>query len=174
MSGSKAKEIFQNESGGHRFQRVPPTERRGRVHTSTITVAVLDDNAPQTITVREGDLEIKTCRSGGPGGQNVQKTNSAVQVTHIPTGLYVRRDEERSQMANKANAIAAIKKMLSESKGRKYIEERNKERREQIGSGARDDKIRTVRMQDDIVTDHRTGNKTSFRRYSSGDFSQLV
>lgn len=153
---------------------MPPTERRGRVHTSTVTVAVLDDSTVQIVIIREGDLEIKTCRSGGPGGQNTQKTDSAVQITHIPTGLYVRRDEERSQMANKAKAIAAIKRMLSESKGRKYIEERNKERREQIGSGARDDKIRTVRMQDDIVTDHRTGKKTSFRRYSAGDFSQLT
>lgn len=124
--------------------------------------------------VREGDLEIKVCRSGGPGGQGVNTTDSAVQVTHLPTGLYVRREEERSQMANKARAIAAIKEMLKSGNIAKHLKDQNDSRKSQIGSGMRGDKIRTIRTQDDIVTNHLTGKKTSFRRYSAGDFSQLA
>ena len=143
------------------------------MHTSTITVAVLDDNKAETIVVREGDLEIKTCRSGGPGGQGVNTTSSAVQITHIPTGLYVRRDDERSQWANKHNAIKAIKDILKSGSIAKHLADQNSSRREQIGSGMRGDKIRTIRTQDDTVTDHLTGKKTSYRRYVNGDFSQL-
>lgn len=173
-AGIQAAGIFHGESGGHRWQRIPPTERRGRVQTSTVTVAVLEDQEMVIATVREGDLEIKTCRSGGAGGQNVNKTNSAVQVKHLPTGLMVRRDCERDQNTNRRQAIAEVKRILAEGSKERLAEEVNRSRREQVGAGMRGDKMRTIRVRDDRVIDHNTGLKTSFSKYSRGDLSDLI
>lgn len=173
-SGADSEQVFSSEAGGHRWQRIPPTEKRGRVQTSTVTVAVLEDKEMVVATVREGDLEIKTCRSGGAGGQNVNKTNSAVQVTHLPTGLMVRRDCERDQQQNKREAIAEVRRILATASRERLTEEINRSRKQQVGSGMRGDKMRTIRVRDDRVTDHNTGRKTSFAKYSRGDFSELL
>lgn len=173
-SGAHAATIFNSESGGHRWQRIPPTERRDRVHTSTITVAVLEDQEVVIAVVREGDLEIKTCRSGGAGGQNVNKTNSAVQVRHLPTGLMVRRDCERDQSTNRREAIAEVRRLLATSSKDRLAAEVNRSRREQVGSGMRGDKMRTIRVRDDRVTDHNTNRRTTYTKYSRGDFSDLL
>lgn len=170
-SGPGARELFQGETGGHRFQRVPPNERRGRVHSSTITVAVLDEEHERELVIPEDDLEWTTCRSPGKGGQHVQKTDSAVQVTHLPTGLQVRSHEGRSQRQNRLDALRKLRERLLQARREAASAARAADRRGQVGSGMRGDKRRTVREQDGVVVDHETGRTWRYRDYVRGDWS---
>ena len=170
ISGEKAKEAFANEAGGHRWQRVPPTERRGRTQTSTITVAVLPEVQESQLKISESDLEITTCRSTGKGGQHVNKTESAVQIKHIPSGLMVRSENSRSQPQNKATAMSILRARLWDAEQKKAAREREKDRRNQVGSGMRGDKRRTIRCQDGIVNDHVTGKQWSYKDYTRGNW----
>ena len=136
---------FSNESGGHRWQRVPPNERRGRVHTSTITVAVLPIPSESDLRIDSKDLEITTTRGSGPGGQARNKTESCVVVRHIPTGTVVRCDGERSQPQNRATALSILRARLLDASSRSRKGTEDASRRTQVGSGQRGDKIRTIR-----------------------------
>lgn len=170
VTGRGVRALFASEAGGHRWQRVPPTEKRGRVQTSTITVAVLDEEAATRVELPESDLEWTTCRSPGKGGQHVQKTDSAVQVTHLPTGIFVRSHEGRSQFHNKQDALDKLRAKLAETARRAASQARAAERREQVGSGMRGDKRRTIRAQDDSVVDHVSGRSWRLRDYERGDW----
>lgn len=172
-SGRGVRKAFASESGGHRYQRIPPTEKRGRVQTSTVTVAVLNVPTDAEVRIDERDLEWTTCRSSGPGGQNVNKTDSAVQVTHKPSGLQVRCESERSQLQNKVTALATLRAKLQASATSTATRNRNSDRKVQIGCGERSDKVRTYRAQDGIVTDHRTGKKARLDRVLRGFLEDL-
>jgi peptide chain release factor 1 len=168
-SGKGVRQTFADEAGGHRWQRVPPNEKRGRVHTSTVTVAVLEEpNEIELPRLDPAELDVSTCRASGNGGQNVQKTDSAVQIRHIPTGLLVRCETERSQTYNRATALAVLRARLHDQLVRRASAERADDRRRQIGSGQRGDKRRTIAVQRDSVVDHVTGRAWRFADYARG------
>jgi peptide chain release factor 1 len=170
VTGRGAQARFADEPGGHRWQRVPPTEKRGRVHTSTITVAVLPEPSPVELVIAPADLEWSMCRASGSGGQHLQKTDSAVQLVHRPTGLQVRCESERSQKQNKESALAILRARLHVRLLTEQLEARHADRKQQVGSGMRGDKRRTIRCQDGTVTDHLTGRTWSFRDYLRGQW----
>src|SRR5208337_1934251 len=143
------------ESGVHRVQRVPTTETQGRIHTSAATVAVLPVAAEVDFTINEADLKIDTMRSSGAGGQHVNKTESAIRITHIPTGVVVAMQEERSQHRNRAKAMALLRSRILDARNQKLESERAEERRTQVGSGDRSQRIRTYNFPQGRVTDHR-------------------
>ena len=173
VSGDNAKNLFAHETGGHRVQRVPPNEKKGRRHTSTITVAVLSDEKSSEVEIDPKDLRWKFCRGSGKGGQHRNKTDSAVQLTHIPTGMSVRCENERDQHKNKKMALKWLTERMSSIQKSSFDKKQNNTRKTQVGSGMRADKIRTIRMQDNIVSDHITGKKISFSRYEKGEFNGL-
>ncbi|MBK7972049.1 MAG: peptide chain release factor 1 [Deltaproteobacteria bacterium] len=148
---------YRRESGVHRVQRVPVTESQGRIHTSTITVAVLPEPDEVEVELRDEDLEITTCRSSGPGGQNVNKTDSAVRIVHTPTGLVVTCQDEQSQHKNKARAKSILKARLLELEREAKARERALDRKLQVGTGDRSERIRTYNFPQGRVTDHRIG-----------------
>lgn len=168
VTGSGAERWLGREDGGHRWQRVPPSEKRGRVHTSTVTVVVLPEPRAVEVVVDERDLEWSTCRASGNGGQHLQKTESAVQLRHRPSGLMVRCESERSQHQNRATALAVLRARLLAAERDVERSARDAERRAQAGRGERGDKRRTIRVQDGQVIDHRTGQRWSFRDYERG------
>ena len=168
VSGKKAKKIFAGEAGGHRWQRVPPTEKRGRTQTSTITVVVLSEPEKQEIRIDPKDLKVTFTCGSGPGGQHRNKVATAVQLTHIPTGLRVRAESEKSQLSNKENALTILRAKLLQAKKSKYLANRKKDRREQAGSGMRGDKVRTIQVKNNVVVDHKTNKKISYKDYKKG------
>jgi peptide chain release factor 1 len=171
--GAGAIALFKNESGGHRWQRVPHTEKRGRVHTSTVTVAVMmpPENLPD---MKESDLdETLYKRSAGPGGQNNNKTATAVRLIHKPTGLKVECCTERSQKTNRELARELLKAKIAELVQGEADSKRASDRKQQVGSGMRGDKIRTYREQDNQVKDHRSDKKTTLEKIRRGEIELL-
>jgi len=170
LTGKGADEAWKDEAGGHRWQRIPPTEKRGRVQTSTVTVAVLPEPTEAQIRIDPRDIEASTTRGSGPGGQNRNKVETCVILKHIPTGLTVRCESERSQHQNRAIALALLRARLWDAAQKQAIGARDDNRKRQIGSGMRGDKRRTIRCQDGIVNDHLTGRHWNFKEYERGDW----
>ena len=157
VRGAGAFSRFKFESGTHRVQRVPETESSGRIHTSAATVAVLPEAEEVEVEIDPGDLQIDTYRSGGAGGQHVNKTESAIRITHIPTGLVVECQDERSQHKNRDRAMKILRTKLYEMQQQALDKERASERRSQVGSGDRSERVRTYNYPQGRVTDHRIG-----------------
>src|SRR6266542_4480172 len=175
LSGESVFRKLRYESGVHRVQRVPATEAQGRIHTSTATVAVLPEAEDVDLELRPEDLRIEVSRSGGPGGQGVNTTDSAVQVLHIPTGTIVRCQDGRSQIKNKERALSILRARLLERKQREEAEKYSAQRRGQIGTGGREEKIRTYNFPQNRVTDHRIGLMLhNLDRLIDGDLDELI
>ncbi len=173
--GQGAYSRLKYESGVHRVQRVPVTESQGRIHTSTATVAVLPEIDEVEIEINPADLLIDVYTSSGPGGQHMQKNATAVRITHQPTGMVVSCESERSQTQNRERAMAVLRARLYEVEQQRQMEERGEERRLQVGSGERSEKIRTYNFPQNRVTDHRIG-LTLYRLESimNGDIGEIV
>ena len=162
---------LENESGGHRIQRIPPTERKGRVHTSTVTVAIIDPNIPD-FSINENDLRIEWYSGTGAGGQHRNKHQNSCRITHIPTGM-VATAQCRSRQNSYNEALDTIKKRFDNQLTNTYNNNLSLDRKSQVGSGQRGDKIRTYRFQDDRVQDHITGKTSSVNKILKGNFDLL-
>ncbi|AEA34495.1 peptide chain release factor 1 [Hippea maritima] len=175
IKGKGAYHLFKHESGTHRVQRIPITESQGRIHTSAATVAVLPEAENVDVEIKPEDLRIDVFRASGHGGQHVNTTDSAVRITHLPTGMVVSCQDEKSQLKNKEKALKILKSRLYDFYRRKKDEERAKERKSQIGSGDRSERIRTYNFPQGRVTDHRI-NLTLYKLDSimEGDLDELI
>lgn len=175
VGGPSSYALFKYESGIHRVQRVPATEASGRIHTSAVTVAVLPEAGEAEVKIEPSDLKIDVFRASGAGGQHVNKTESAVRITHLPTGFVVTCQDERSQHKNKTKAMRVLRARLFEEIQRRQQNEMAKQRREQVGSGDRSGKVRTYNFPDQRVTDHRIGlTLHSLNDILNGRFDPLV
>ena len=175
VTGEGAFHQLQFESGGHRVQRVPETEAQGRIHTSAATVAVMPEATEVEIDINDADLQIDTMRAGGPGGQKVNKIESAVRITHIPSGIVVKCQDEKSQHKNRAKALRVLRSRLLESKQKEAHDERAEHRRTLVGSGDRSQRIRTYNFPQNRITDHRI-NVTLYKldKIIQGDMDELI
>jgi peptide chain release factor 1 len=175
VTGEGAFQQLQFESGGHRVQRVPETEAQGRIHTSAATVAVLPEVTEVEVDIRDQDLQIDTMRAGGPGGQKVNKTESAIRITHLPTGIVVKCQDEKSQHKNKAKALRQLRSRIFEHKQKQVDQERSEQRRSLIGGGGRNERIRTYNFPQGRVTDHRIGlTLHKIDQFMQGNIDELV
>jgi peptide chain release factor 1 len=174
ISGNNVYENLRYESGVHRVQRVPTTESSGRIHTSAVTVAVLPEADETEIDIKPEDLRIDVMRAGGPGGQCVNTTDSAVRITHLPTGITVHCQDEKSQIKNKAKAMRILRARIYEAEEAKAAAERAEARKTQVGSGDRSERIRTYNFPDNRVTDHRIGlTLYKLDRIMEGDIAEV-
>ncbi len=175
VTGQRVYSSLKHESGVHRVQRVPATEAQGRIHTSTATVAVLPEAEDVDLVIDEKELKIDIAASGGPGGQGVNTTNSAVQITHLPTGMIVKCQDERSQLKNKAKALKVLRSRLLDIEREKQADQVRDERRGMVKGGDRSEKIRTYNFPQNRLTDHRIGlTLYELDRVVEGDLDQLV
>lgn len=175
ITGQDVYSHLRYEAGVHRVQRVPTTEAQGRIHTSTATVAVLPEADEVDVHVDDRELEISIAASGGPGGQGVNTTNSAVQIKHVPTGIIVKCQDERSQLKNKAKAMKVLRSRLLELEQRRQDEAQSAERRSMVGSGERAQKVRTYNFPQNRVTDHRIGlTLHKLDKIMEGDLDELI
>jgi len=175
IKGNKVYSKMKYESGAHRVQRVPETETQGRVHTSTATVLVMPEAEEFDIDIKPNDLRIDVYRSGGCGGQSVNTTDSAVRITHIPTGTVVTCQNERSQIQNKENAMQMLRTRVYENELRKKEEQLGSERKNKIGTGDRSEKIRTYNYPQNRITDHRIGfTLKQLDRVMEGDLGEII
>lgn len=163
--------MLRNEAGGHRWQRIPPTERRGRVHTSTVTVAVLEGERPEVPALCEADIQVRITKGTGPGGQNRNKRETAVVLLHRPTGIEVKAEAERTQEANRRVALATLAERVAAHYAGQAQTAENRLRKDAVGSGMRGDKIRTYRS--DGVTDHHTGKRVPLAAVEAGKLELL-
>lgn len=155
LSGKNVHRYLQYEGGTHRVQRVPDTESQGRVHTSAITIAIMSEPEETEINIRECDLRVDTYRASGAGGQHVNTTDSAVRITHIPTGVVAYCSQEKSQHKNKEKALRLLKAKIQDHEEEKKAKERSEKRGAQVGSGDRSERIRTYNFPQNRLTDHR-------------------
>lgn len=175
VSGAGVFARFKFEAGVHRVQRVPKTESQGRIHTSTITVAVMPEAEEVDVKLDDKDLKIEVMRSGGAGGQHVNKTESAVRMTHIPTGITVHMQEEKSQIKNRAKALKIIRSRLYEQERQRLADERATHRRDQVGTGDRSERIRTYNFPQSRVTDHRINHTShAIENIMAGEFDEFI
>ena len=175
VHGKGAYSALKFESGTHRVQRVPTTETQGRIHTSAVTVAVLPEDEDVELQIDHSEIKVDVYRSTGPGGQSVNTTDSAVRITHLPTGLVVTCQDEKSQLKNKNKAMKVLRARLLDAMIQKQNEERSKERKSQIGSGDRSERIRTYNFPQGRVTDHRVGlTLYKLEGILQGDINEII
>lgn len=175
LTGKNSYKSLKYESGVHRVQRVPSTESSGRIHTSTATVAVLPQVSTQQMTINPSDIEFEAFRSGGAGGQNVNKVSTAVRLKHIPTGLTVTAQTERSQLQNRENAMTLLRSRLWEVENQKKVGNLSEQRSSQVGTGDRSEKIRTYNFPQNRITDHRIGKSWhNLEKILEGDLSPII
>ncbi len=175
ISGKNVYSRLKYESGGHRVQRVPETEAGGRIHTSAATVAVMPEADEVDVEIRPEDLKIDTFRSSGHGGQHVNVTDSAIRITHTPTGMVVSCQDERSQMKNRAKAMKVLRARLLDKKRAEQEEQISEERRKQVGSGDRSQRVRTYNFPQNRITDHRIGlSLYHLDRVLEGDLDEII
>jgi peptide chain release factor 1 len=174
VKGDGAYSVFKYEGGTHRVQRVPVTESQGRIHTSTATVAVMPEAEDVDVDIDEKELKIDVFRSSGPGGQSVNTTDSAVRITHVPTGIVVAMQDERSQLQNRDKAMRVLRARLYEAERERQQAEQAAARSAQVGRGERAEKIRTYNFPQDRVTDHRVGVNARLEDVLSGDLDEFT
>jgi len=175
LRGKNVYDALRYESGVHRIQRVPATEKSGRIHTSTASIAILPFAEAKEVEIKESDLEVSFSRAGGPGGQNVNKVETAVRLLHKPTGIVVSARQERSQLANRERALEVLRAKLLDEKIRKEEEAVRKERKDQIGTGDRSEKIRTYNFLQNRVTDHRLNkNWHNIQNIMAGNLDPII